>query len=151
MTRHHISRALSRALVLTLSRRPSRLATEGARPGGFASRMMSQLPPDDPLPTSPWGGPHRRGLRLRKKDDSGVRLFRAAIERLHDLPALTRALVELGRIYDPVRNGPLVTPAERRRILELASHGAHDEARQAIEAVLAEYTRREDGSGSSPP
>jgi hypothetical protein len=101
--------------------------------------MSSDQSPDDGAVNSPWGGPSKRGLRVRKRHDHGADLFRAALERLDDPERLRHALLELARTYDPVTNGPLLAAESRYRILELAGQGAPDQARRLLEGALASY------------
>jgi hypothetical protein len=110
--------------------------------------MSAEHSPDDPPANSPWGGPSRRGLQMRKKQDQAVDLFRAALEQIEDPARLRHALLELSRTYNPVTNDTLLAPATRHRILERADRGAADEARQLLEAALARYI--ESGQPPSP-
>jgi hypothetical protein len=95
---------------------------------------------DDGSVNSPWGGPSKRGLRVRQRHDHGADLFRAALERIDDPDGLRHALLELTRTYNPVTNGPLLAAEARHRILELAGEGVPDEARRILEGALASYT-----------
>ena len=96
----------------------------------------------DPSGNSPWGGPSRRGLKVRNREDFGIELFREALEHFPDTPRLKHVLLELSRAYNPVVNGPILDPATRRRILELIEAGQGPEARQALEECLTAYARR---------
>ena len=103
---------------------------------------MSSEPPDqssDRSVNSPWGGPSKRGLRVRQRHDHGADLFQSALSHVDDPNGLRHALLELARTYNPVTNGPLLAAETRHRILELAGRGAPDEARQLLEGALARY------------
>jgi hypothetical protein len=95
-------------------------------------------------PNSPWGGPSRRGLKVRKHEDHGIHLFRAALDRLAEPESLARTLLELTRCYDPVADAPVLDPTARRTILDLSTQGRAAEARGLLEAAMAEYARRAD-------
>ncbi len=85
------------------------------------------------------------GLRFRRRDDYAVELFREIQRDLGDLPRVNRALLELGRFYNPMVNGPIVDLPTRRRILELLEATREDEARQILDQRLALYARLDDG------
>src|SRR3990172_129347 len=85
------------------------------------------------------------GLRFRRRDDYAVELFREIQRDLGDLPRVNRALLELGRFYNPMVNGPIVDLPTRRRILELLEAAREDEARQILDQRLALYARLDDG------
>ncbi len=113
---------------------------------------------DEPSGNSPWGGPSRRGLKVRKREDFGIELFREALEHFPDTSHLKRVLLELSRSYNPVVNGPILGPTSRRRILELIEAGQEPEARRVLEECLTAYARRgaeNEGAGQersgSPP
>jgi hypothetical protein len=92
----------------------------------------------------------RRG-KLRKRDDPAIDLFREALGRLDDPARVRRVLFELGRLYDPVSNGPIVDGATRREVIGCLEAGRTEEARRALEAALGRYTRParpEPGSGA---
>jgi hypothetical protein len=110
--------------------------------------MRSDQSSDDGSVNSPWGGPSKRGLRVRQRHDHGADLFRAALERFDDPDRLPHALLELARTYNPVTNGPLLAAETRHRILELAGQGAPDEARRLLEGALASYLETGQPPGS---
>jgi hypothetical protein len=101
--------------------------------------MSSEQAPDEAPANSPWGGPSQRGLKMRKRQDQGADLFRAALQQIDDPGGLRHALLELSRTYNPVTNATLLAPEVRHRVLELAGEGAGDEARKLLEAALARY------------
>jgi hypothetical protein len=83
---------------------------------------------------------------MRKREDQGADLFGAALHQIGDPGRLRHALMELSRTYNPVTNATLLSPEVRHEVLELASGGAGDEARQLLEAALARYVE----SGQPP-
>ncbi len=85
----------------------------------------------------------RRRLRSRKRDDYALDLFRRIEESLADLRLVDRILLELGRCYNPLTNGPIVDLASRRRIIELLQEGKTDEAREMLDRLLLLYARVE--------
>ena len=93
----------------------------------------------------------RRG-KLRKREDDEVRMMREALANLADLPRVKGILLELARFYNPVTNGPVVTPDIRRRVVTLLESGDPDSARAVLETQLAEYLKTGDppASGGSP-
>lgn len=84
----------------------------------------------------------RRG-KLRKRDDPAVDMFRDAMANVGDTAQVKRILLELGRLYNPVTNGPVLDLASRRRVVEFLEAGLEEEARRLLEACLDLYT----GSG----
>jgi hypothetical protein len=83
----------------------------------------------------------RRG-KLRKRDDPAFELYREALEHLDDLPRVKRALLELGRLYDPVTNGSVLPPAIRRQVLEGLEGGRPEEAGQLLADAFRTYGRK---------
>ena len=83
----------------------------------------------------------RRG-KLRKRDDPAIDLFREALDRLEDLARVKRIVLELGRLYDPVSNGPILSPTNGRQVVERLEAGRVEEARQGLEEALQAYTRK---------
>ena len=82
----------------------------------------------------------RRG-KLRRRDDEAITLFQEALASLADTGRVKRILFELGRLYNPVTNGPIVDLPTRRRIVELLEARRQEEARQALETELQNYAR----------
>jgi hypothetical protein len=82
----------------------------------------------------------RRG-RLRKREDDEVRMMRDALASLDDDARVKRLLLELGRFYNPVADGPVVGPATRRAVLACLEAGDREGARVHLEAHLAAYLR----------
>jgi hypothetical protein len=91
----------------------------------------------------------RRTLRSRRRDDHALDLFRQAESSLADLRRVDRILLELGRCYNPLTNGPIVELATRRRILELLQGGREAEARRVLDECLSAYARIEDRPDAS--
>ena len=87
----------------------------------------------------------RQGLRFRRRDDYAIELFREAQAHLGDPARVSRALLELGRFYNPAVNGPIVDLVTRRRIVELLEGGRTEEARGLLDDRLAAYARIEGG------
>ena len=112
--------------------------------------MRSDDAPEKGQRNSPWGGPSKRGLKVRKRDDYGVSLFRNALDRFADRAPLGHALLELTRVYDPLTNGPILDPAARRQILELVDAGQDAAARRVLEDTLATYVKRGEQDRSLP-
>jgi hypothetical protein len=83
----------------------------------------------------------RRG-KLRRRDDPAFELYREALEHLDDLPRVKRVLLELGRLYDPVTNGPVLPSAVRRQVLERLDGGRLEEARQLLADAFKRYGRK---------
>jgi hypothetical protein len=90
----------------------------------------------------------RNTLRSRRRDDFALALFREAEATLGDIPRVDRVLVELGRCYNPMTNGPIVSLATRRRIVECLQQGCEDESRQLLDDCLAAYARVEPPAGA---
>ena len=91
----------------------------------------------EPPANSPWGGPSERALKMRKRQDQGADLFRAALQQIEDPARLRHALLELSRTYNPVTNDTLLTPEVRHAVLQHADQGGAEEARRLLEAALA--------------
>ena len=82
----------------------------------------------------------RRG-KLRKRDDPAIDLFREALAHLEDSGRVRGIVVELGRLYDPVSNGAILTAATGRRVVEWLEAGRLAEARQLLEESMRAYAR----------
>ena len=85
----------------------------------------------------------RRG-KLRPRENDEVRMMREALANLDDLPRVKGILLELGRFYNPVTNGPVVAPDLRRRVVSLLEAGDAEGARALLEAHVAEYQKMDD-------
>ena len=86
----------------------------------------------------------RRGLRSRRRDDHGLDLFRQAEANFSDVRQVDRILLELGRCYNPFTNGPIVSLATRRQIVELLEGGKTEEARHLLNEQLMLYAKIDD-------
>lgn len=82
----------------------------------------------------------RRG-KLRKRDDPAVEMLREALANLQDAGRVKRILLELGRLYNPVTNGPIVGLATGHRVVEFLEAGQTEEARGILEEQLSRYTK----------
>jgi hypothetical protein len=91
----------------------------------------------------------RRG-KLRRRDDPAIDLFREALSATGDPGRVRRILAELGRLYDPVRNAPIVEPATRRAVLEELDGGRPDGARRRLQEAYEVYTRKAAPPGPPP-
>jgi hypothetical protein len=74
-----------------------------------------------------------------KRDDYAVDLFREALGHLDDPDRVSRVLGELGRLYNPLVDGPVVNLETRRRVVELLASGQVEEARRLVEGRLGLY------------
>lgn len=108
----------------------------------------------DPAPGSPPPeGAGRPGFRRTggKQHDYAVDLFREAQANLGDLSRVSRILLELGRFYNPLVNGPIVDPSTRRRVLEALEAGRREEAGRLLDERLDLYVSFEPrGAGGGP-
>jgi hypothetical protein len=100
---------------------------------------VAEQPPLDPAAEDQ----HRRGLKFRKRDDHAIELFREAEAHLADLERVTRILLELGRFYNPLIDGPIVDLGTRRKIVELLQAGNAEDARRLLGERLALYASSE--------
>jgi hypothetical protein len=92
----------------------------------------------------------RRG-RLRKREDDEVRMMREALASLEDLPRLKRLLLELGRFYNPVTNGPVLGSDVRRAVVDRLEHADVAGARTVLEQQLAAYLKMDEPPPPSSP
>jgi hypothetical protein len=93
----------------------------------------------------------RRGLRSRRRDDPALDLFRRIETNLSDLPFVDRMLLELGRCYNPLTNGPIVDPATRRAIVESLTAGRPDDAQKLLDECLGRYAPPAEAPKAPPP
>jgi len=63
-----------------------------------------------------------------KRDDYALDLFREAAAHLDDLPRVNGILRELGKVYNPIIDAPIVDLPTRQRIMRLLGQGSRDEA-----------------------
>jgi hypothetical protein len=77
---------------------------------------------------------YRRGFRQRnRQDDYALDLFREVRTHLGDPERVDRILLELGRYYNPLVDGPIVDVATRRRIVMLLRQAQRDEAERLLD------------------
>ena len=93
----------------------------------------------------------RRGLRSRRRDDHALDLFRRIETNLADIRAVDRMLLELGRCYNPLTNGPIVDLATRRGIVESLRAGRPDDAKRLLDECLLRYAPPAEAPRASPP
>lgn len=80
-----------------------------------------------------------------KRDDYALDLFREALAYLHDTPRVNGILRELGKLYNPVTNAPIVTLDARRRIIGLLEKGDAAGARVLLDECCRLYTPVDSG------
>jgi hypothetical protein len=68
-----------------------------------------------------------------KRDDYALDLFREAMAYLDDLPRVNNLLRELGKLYNPIVNAPIVDLPTRQRIMVLLGEGARAEAERLLD------------------
>ena len=84
-----------------------------------------------------------------KRDDYALDLFREALAYLHDTPRVNRILRELGKLYNPVTNAPIVDLDTRRRIVTLLEAGDTDQARARLDECCRLYAPADSGDGGA--
>jgi len=92
----------------------------------------------------------RRGLRSRRRDDHALDLFLRIEANLSDVRSVDRMLLELGRCYNPLTDGPIVSLATRREIVESLDAGRSDEARRLLHECLTRYAPPIEASKAPP-
>ena len=83
-----------------------------------------------------------------KRDDYALDLFREAIAYLHDLPRVNNVLRELGKLYNPVIDGPIVDLPTRQRVMVLLAEGSHAEAARLLDERRRLYAPLEQADDS---
>ena len=68
-----------------------------------------------------------------KREDYALDLFREAAAYLDDHERVNRVLRELGKLYNPVKNAPIVDLETRQRIMTLLGAGAREEAARVLD------------------
>jgi len=68
-----------------------------------------------------------------KRDDYALDLFREAMAYLDDLPRVNNLLRELGKLYNPIVNAPIVDLPTRQRIMVLLGQGSRAEAEHLLD------------------
>ena len=74
-----------------------------------------------------------------KRDDYALDLFQEAAAYLHDPPRVNGILRELGKLYNPVTNAPIVSLEARRRVMALLEAGDHGSARSLLDECCRLY------------
>ena len=67
------------------------------------------------------------------RDDYALDLFREAAASLDDPARVNELLRELGKLYNPVLNAPIVDLLTRQAIVSLLREGARTEARRVLD------------------
>ncbi len=93
----------------------------------------------------------RRGLRSRRRDDPALDLFRRIEASLSDVGFVDRSLLELGRYYNPLTNGPVVSLATRREIVESLRAGRLGDAKRLLDECIMRYAPPAEAPGGSAP
>jgi hypothetical protein len=83
-----------------------------------------------------------------KRDDYALDLFREASAYLHDPERVNRILRELGKLYNPVVDGPIVDLPTRQRIMACLHAGRRDEANRILAEQRRLYAPNDDGENS---
>lgn len=74
-----------------------------------------------------------------KRDDYALDLFREALAYLGDSPRVNGILRELGKLYNPVTNAPIVSLDARRRVMGLLESGNQAGARSVLDECCHLY------------
>ena len=80
-----------------------------------------------------------------KRDDYALDLFREADAYLHDTARVNGILRELGKLYNPVTDAPIVSLATRRQIIERLEGGDADAARSLLDRCRSLYAPVDSG------
>jgi hypothetical protein len=83
-----------------------------------------------------------------KRDDYALDLFREAIAYLHDLPRVNNVLRELGKLYNPVIDAPIVDLPTRQRVMALLAEGSYTEAARLLDERRRLYAPPEQADDS---
>lgn len=84
-----------------------------------------------------------------KRDDYALDLFREASAYLDDPPRVNAVLRELGKLYNPVTDAPIVALAARRRIMDCLEAGDQGAARLVLDECCRLYApvQNDEGTG----
>ena len=93
-----------------------------------------------------FGGKEKGG---NKRDDYALDLFREAAAHLDDPPRVNAILRELGKLYNPVSNAPIVPLEVRRRVMSLLESGDHAGAQMALDDCCRLYAPVDSGDGGA--
>ena len=83
-----------------------------------------------------------------KRDDYALDLFREAAACLDDLPRVNGILRELGKLYNPMIDAPIVDLPTRQRIMTLLGEGARAQAALVLDERQRLYAPREQADDS---
>ena len=68
-----------------------------------------------------------------KREDYALDLFREAVAYLDDHERVNAILRELGKLYNPVKNAPIVDLETRQRIMTLLGAGSREDAARVLD------------------
>ena len=98
---------------------------------------MAEASPDKPVESAATKAFKRRfGGKDKgrdKRDDYALDLFREAAAHLDDPARMNELLRELGKLYNPVVNAPIVDLSTRQVIVTLLRAGSRDEAMRVLD------------------
>jgi hypothetical protein len=83
-----------------------------------------------------------------KREDYALDLFREATASLDDLARVNGILRELGKLYNPVSDAPIVDLATRQRIVTLLQAGSREEAARLLDERQRLYAPGEQADDS---
>jgi hypothetical protein len=84
-----------------------------------------------------------------KRDDYALDLFREASAYLHDARRVNAILRELGKLYNPMTNAPIVALDARRRVMDLLASGDRAAAQALLDECCRLYAPVDDDGGST--
>lgn len=85
----------------------------------------------------------------QKRDDYALDLFREAMAYLDDTARVNSILRELGKLYNPVINRPIVSLDTRQRIIALLEAGQAADARALLDECRRLYAPVDGGDGGA--
>lgn len=80
-----------------------------------------------------------------KRDDYALDLFREAVAYLHDISRVNAILRELGKLYNPVTDAPIVSLETRQRVVGLLEARDAEGARQVLDECCRLYAPVDSG------
>jgi hypothetical protein len=83
-----------------------------------------------------------------KREDYALDLFREAAACLGDPPRINQLLRELGKLYNPVLDAPIVDLPTRQQIVILLNQGAREEASRLLDERRRLYAPFENSDDS---
>jgi hypothetical protein len=84
-----------------------------------------------------------------KRDDYALDLFREALAYLDDTARVNAILRELGKLYNPVTNAPIVSLDVRRRVVGLLEAGDAAGATQLLDECCRLYAPVDSGEAGA--